>query len=457
MDFTINNDKYVINMTLFNDSGILTIPSNHFSELSLRYDIINWSVIGMFTYSDPFDSSERLTLKDEPYSEAFYFKNDGSDRLGIEIILKNSNPSISAIFYISDVVGSGSDISENSKIIHFTDTLTHELSRTNIDISSAVVNNDFTSLSNLNNTDRTANVADMLVATADYTNADVTFDTVEQSGNKIFHTTLAQDTGLETFNCMLGRYVGVDNTFGVLRFDHSTGNYNLSAIGTLMSSYKDTIVEQFTLSDNLRISDNAFNAYKSNRKSVNLGLYSNIETYEYSKTSPLQNITTNVNTSIATYDTLNKSFTILNKDLSIKNIKTEFIDKIATPIQNNKSNTQAYPMLSIDTLRLEGQNTKQLYILNQCNVYKYIADSLKSTILLNDAISFPVLGNMERSVGDIIEIVSPNMENGRWSNRMYGYWLILNITHDFTTEQYTNNIYAVKLSTNQNMEFENDV
>lgn len=457
MNFTINNDNFSVNMTLFNDNGLMLIPSNHFISLSLKYDIIDWTVSGFLTYSDPFDGSERITLKDEPYTEAFYFKNDGSDKVSIQITLSDNNPSVDGIFPISDIIGSSSDISKNGKTIHFTDVLSHELKRNNVDVSSATVNNTFTSLSKLNNSDRTANVADMLVAVAEYTNADIKFDTVEKSGNTIFHTTFGYYNGLESFNYILKKYIGNDDTFGVVIYDHSTGNYNIHSIGSLIASYKDTIIEQFTLSDNLRISDTAFNAYKSTRKSINLGVYSSIETYEHSKTSPIQNMQNNVNTSVATYKTLDKEFVILNEGLSVKSIKKKFAEKIATPIQNVTSNSEVYPMLSIDKLRLEGQNTKELYTLNSDNIFNHVTDALKSMILLNDAISFPALGNLDRKVGDIIEIVSPNMENSRWSNRMYGYWMILNISHDFTAEQFTNTIYAVKLSTNENMEMDNEV
>lgn len=443
-------------MTLFNDNGFVIIPSNHFINMSLSYDIINWSVDGALIYSDPFDGSERITLKDEPYSEVFYFKNDGSDKLRVQIGLDGTTPNVDTVFAIRDIIGSNSDISEKIKTIYFTDVLSHELSRTNVDVSSATVNNTFTSLSKLNNTDRNANVADMLVAIGEYTKANIIFDTTEKSGNTVFHTTFGDDNGLASFNYILKKYVGHDKTFGVVLYDHSNGNYNIHAIGTLISSYKEKIIEQFVISDGLRISDTAFNAYKNSRKTINLGVCSNIESYEYSKTSPIQNMQNNVNTSVATYRTLDKEFVVLNKELSIKNIKDEFINKIATPIQNGKSKTQAYPMLSIDKLRLEGQNTKELYTLNSDNIFNHVTDALKDMILLNDAISFQVVGNLDRKVGDIIELVSPNMENGRWSNRMFGNWIILNITHDITTEQYTNNIYAVKLSTNENMEMQNE-
>jgi len=153
-----------------------------------------------------------------------------------------------------------------------------------------------------------------------------------------------------------------------------------------------------------------------------------------------------------------KAFTVEFTDNDINNVKS-YIDKN----YSNKMRLSAKPdtLVTLNKTKTDTLAIKNVYSLSSDKISR-LAESrnfmLMSALYYNTACGFTALGSPIRQSGTFISIEKGKGVNmDEFHNKLLGQWFVHTVVHHFTLGQYTNDIAAVRVHANDNIDIRSNI
>ena len=185
---------------------------------------------------------------------------------------------------------------------------------------------------------------------------------------------------------------------------------------------------------------------------------STIKNIQFVDMAAVDNTNELVSTPCYSNDLKLKQFSLDFKDNDIENVKKYVNDNYAS-----KFKISSNP----DTLITLNKQKKDALSLN--NVYSYssnkinrLAESrnflLTSSLFYNSSVSFTACGSLIREASTFFSIETENGgQNDEFANKLLGQWMIYKVIHRFTSTDYDNDVLALRLHANDNVDIKSDI
>jgi len=185
---------------------------------------------------------------------------------------------------------------------------------------------------------------------------------------------------------------------------------------------------------------------------------SNITNINFTDMSTIDSTQDMVTTPCYSNDYNNKVFNLEVVSNDITNVKN-YIDKN----YSNKMRISAKPdtLVTLNKTKTDTLAVKNVYSLSPDKTSR-LAESrnfmLMSALYYNTAVSFTALGSPIRESGTFISIEKGKGINmDEFHNKLLGQWFVHTVVHHFTLGQYTNDITAVRVHANDNIDIRSNI
>jgi hypothetical protein len=174
---------------------------------------------------------------------------------------------------------------------------------------------------------------------------------------------------------------------------------------------------------------------------------SRILSYKY---SPMVAMDDNriLNSPVALYNEHTGFFSIKKEDNSVSNVLKKLNEMGTKGLYSFQQGKGAQILLNLNKTKLTGQMTKNHFAYNGPfgNQKSPLLQMILDSIFLNQSISFQSLGLTLRTPGKFIFIDRIGAgEKNTFDDRVLGQWLITNVSHRFTQENYRTEVTANKI------------
>lgn len=291
--------------------------------------------------------------------------------------------------------------------------------------------------------------------------------------SKIFYTSSAGQSLLSTLNDILPYFVSSDQTPGILYFHRGKNKFQLISLKKFFdnagiyepgSLYYETFAvgtgdageQDGPVSPNKtpKINNSKFDY------AIYIKKYSTIKDNSYIVTDPAgsDSMETFITTPYHTYDHKNKTFHVFYKDSEIKQFKTFFkrtySDKLLPGIKGA-------PLIVLNSSKKAQKRVNPKYT-SLANKTREIASRLGqnfltlSTLFLNLGITFTVQGSTHRHAGRFVGLEKNKNSDNKYDFRLLGQWFVTSVTTRWQEDQLYNEITANKVSSFQDLKFNED-
>jgi len=460
---TLNDTKYVFNITLSNSSGSIQLPKILFTALEIEESFLNWGFRGYLIYDNNFEQLERYKeKKDVKNSEFFYFRMDGTDQITIDLTPKmeaNTDKSKKAlehfpsekmflkfdgiVYDTEDLTRGGID--NKLKKIYFWDYNYNLALNSNLRVStgeylsnknSTAKNEEPKDVPNLSNADRSVPNSEIVKYILETKmNAPVS-DDWGMCANKSFYVSPPSSTVLNDLDTLLGGCINPGGYPEYFYFDRFEREFKLVGYDAIFKGYKDTLRERMRFTDPTNPNNGIVPFRSDGNNTFEIPSISNILTYKYNKMSGADSISQINSRLLSGYDAEGGRFLTNIEDAHIENVRTLYTKLLDGFTQGNRS-----PLLVLNERKIENYNVIEKYGLQPTSV---VMQTIEASLMLNDSLVMDTLGLPYRTPGSFVEIYSETDTQGIWEDRFLGTWFLVGVTHSITTSTYTNKLVAVK-------------
>lgn len=292
--------------------------------------------------------------------------------------------------------------------------------------------------------------------------------------SKLLHSASAGHTVLETLYDLLPYYVSADGGPGFLYFHRGRNKFQMiglkkffekAGIYTPGEYYYETFylgiadagTDNTTITPNKTpIIDTSNYDYAIQMKKYNL-IKDN--TYTLTEGSATDSMEAGVSHMVHTYDYKNKQFIVYYKDSEIKNhkeyFKKNFTDKLLPGARGEALivlNSAKKKQFRVNQ-RFESSIDKTVELVSKVG-RNFLT---LSALFLNLGISFRVQGSTHRHAGRFIGIEKSKSSDNKYDYRLLGQWFVTTVTTRWEKGQLYNEITANKVSSFDNLRFNEDV
>jgi hypothetical protein len=306
--------------------------------------------------------------------------------------------------------------------------------------------------------------------------------------SKIFLTSPTSFTAADTLNYLLKKHVssqiGSDNGADpcILSRTRFTRQWKLISYSNLFSKAVDskaTVGRGYTASAGelqreiinlsnqtgeeeneyvFKLSNTPSTSLKNPYTNYNNPITSTIRNIHYVDMSTVDSMNEMISTPCYSNNLGNKQFNVNFTDNDIENVK-KFIEKNYT----NKLKLTSKPdtLLTLNKQKTNAMSIRTAYSFSP-NRLSQLAESrnlmLMSALYYNATISFTAGGTPIREAGTFFSIESNiGGVNDEFANKILGQWMIYKVVHKFTESDYTNDVLALRMHANDNINIKNDV
>jgi hypothetical protein len=272
--------------------------------------------------------------------------------------------------------------------------------------------------------------------------------------NSVLYTSPANATAIDDINYMLALFKSEDGTPAVLtldRFFNPNGkSFGLKSIANIILDAEKNQIERLLIDDLVDpeaagLHFNRAPDYPGTDKNFSSPIASIIRNYKFCQMSPTFDLSL-INSPVHNFSFQENEFRVYKKDNSIKKFleKTkEYFTKGLYSFQQGSGKV----LLNITKSKTEGIMTKNVLVPQTFfpSDYSFINNFL-DYILSNQTVYFEADGLTFRTPGKFIYIDRPltTEDKNSFDDRFLGQWLMTKVTHRFTKNSYTNEVYAVK-------------
>ena len=452
-----NGVSYTFDIILINGDGRIVLPKSLFTELYIEESFGKWAVKGYLVFDNSFEQLERYEANiKHKNTEFFNFRMDGSDSIIVtmkpdlkadssrskEMMNKFPTETLDLTLFLSVYDSedlTGDLIDRKYKKLYFWDSNYNTAISSNQRVSCGEYKaNSGEDVTVLNNTNRKVLTGDLLkYICTDKLGAPVS-DDFESGSSLIYYTSNPSNTLNMDMQYLINASFADEGFPMWFGFDRFSQKFKFKSYHTLFENYTEEFRERIMFPETKAplpsiapiryVSDNTWS----------LPSFSDIQGYKYVKMSAGDNLAEYNSIMVNSYDGGLKTFKTTCENGHILNAK-EISKKLLTTF----SAEMQQPLFIINEEKIKNTKVVNIYDLKE---YLAVKDILEGYVALNDAISFQVIGLPNRTVGTFIELDSNSDKQGAWEDRFLGTWFVLGVTHTITTENYTNNILAVKLN-----------
>jgi hypothetical protein len=483
-----NNQDYEVILSLYNpDGSFFPINTAALVSLVIQESSLEWYKKGVLILTNSENILERRP--NEFFSQDFNYKfrNDGRDLLLVKIkpIVNRVNsyedpfPSefyeLNYIFSIYDVedINEGGSTKEKSIKLYFWEYDYQLFLETNADWSTNTVlyeqqpslNGTSSQLSDDLRKIHTGDALKSLIQNVlnDRSGTQLFLDFWDPGSTKIFYASPASNSAIYDFDYIFNRHVSSDRFGGVLgdvpfifrtRF---TKRWALTSFSTLFSDavsnnkYAGSLQrEQFILASSITTgviipSMPHTPPDVTGSRSLNFGILSSIVDYQFVNMAAIDNTMLLKSTPCYHCDFKTKQFDADFVDNDINNIKDYYQEVYANKFQFT---SKPAALFTLNKSKTEMQSFNSVYSFATTKTGRF-ADArnaiLKSSLFLNECLSFSVLGTTYRQANVFIGL---DRESGSvdadFDEKLLGQWFVTKVTHEFTPTTYKNHIVAIK-------------
>jgi len=174
--------------------------------------------------------------------------------------------------------------------------------------------------------------------------------------------------------------------------------------------------------------------------------------------SPLDSARDMIHSPCYSNDLKNKIFELDFSNNDIQNVK-----KFVNTNYANKLKINSNP----DTLITLNKTKTDALALR--NIYSYSTDKLSrfaegrnflltSALYYNTSLSFTAFGSPIREAGTFISIETDvGSVRDEFFNKLFGQWMVYNVVHSFSEGDYTNNVTALRVHANDNIDIKSNI
>jgi hypothetical protein len=300
--------------------------------------------------------------------------------------------------------------------------------------------------------------------------------------SKIFYTAPANYTGADTIEYLLKKHVssqvGTDGgadpcILSRTRYDNdwkliSYTNFFSKAIemkgpiATAGPLQREIITlslpggdDSATYLYNLQISPSTSKSYFSNFKDP---VTSNIRNIHFTDMSPLDSARDMIHTPCYSNDLKNKIFELDFSNNDIQNVKkfvnTNYANKL-------KINSTPDTLITLNKTKTDALALKNIYSYSTDKLGRFAEGRnflLTSALYYNTSLSFTAFGSPIREAGTFISIETDvGGVRDEFFNKLFGQWMVYNVVHSFSEGDYTNNVTALRVHANDNIDIKSNI
>lgn len=501
-----NNQKYEINIILSNSQGNdVRINIASLVSLEIEEDTRSWYKKAALVLNNPNNALEYRQSSSTPKNQYYKFRNDGRDIVYIEIkpvddsILNKTALNIDydvwgmrykfVIYDKKEILPTSNDAQKQLKLYLWEydyqlmaeanlDWSTNELLPSNIIPSQATDEEKRV---------KTGLAIKSLIKAALKDSAVPKFaDDWDVGASKIFYSSYAYNNAKDDLEYLLKKHVSaagnVDNGNDLCALTRTRYNqiWSLRSFANIFSKaiskgsgnvaqageFQREILTLVTRGgDDEKNSEVLFTmpvvpSNSSTNKNTNYSdpTRSGITSIQYVDMAPIDNMDKVATSPCYSYNHLNKAFEVnftVNEITAVK----KFVDNNYT--QKFKIFSKPDTLLTLNKVKTETKTVN--------NVFSYapdktsqLADSrnlmLMALIYLNSSINFEAPGSTIRQSTSFIAIQDgKKTPRDEFRNKLLGQWFVYRVIHKFTNDEYTNNITAVRIHANDNIDIKDNI
>jgi hypothetical protein len=165
-----------------------------------------------------------------------------------------------------------------------------------------------------------------------------------------------------------------------------------------------------------------------------------------------------VTTPVHTYDSKNKTFSIMCSQSNV----TELENKVKAFYINKKllSKNGPHPLLTLNKDKIANKRIRPVYSIRSNKnaiMAKGLGKLLYTSLYLNQGINFHIDGATMRRAGRFIGIDKQTFSDNNFDYKICGQWFVLGVTHIFLDNMYKNEVTAVKIHSYEDLNLKKDV
>lgn len=502
-----NGTTYYMYVRLYNPDGDEIVFTNDaITELVIKDELTFWPVNGFLIYENPYEIMEsKFVSNSDITNEAipaaiqielknrkpYRFRNDGKDFLDITIRpqleggeglpVQNFPPELWEIKYTCVIYDTedlpASNLSKKSKKFYFWDSDYQKMLENNIQWSTATSSLNPAKLASPSYvaslaTDEQRKMTTGLAIKSILQDQGFAIDTAnfDKGSTKILYTTW-QDMNIWSHieyilqNHMSEKTTGTDTIPGdlidicIFNKDRHTAKFELQSLykyfekaGSTATTPGDYQIEHLFFDEVARSdqADQTTSPYKApitatieTKKDIKIDI---IREYKFIDMSGGDNTHYLVTTPVHSYNFQTKTFSI---HLSTSNMTT-LNDQIKAHYITKKllSKNEAHSLINVNQTKLENKRVRPVYSvrsdMNHINAAG-LGKLLKTSIFLNQGLHFQIDGAPFRQSGRFIGIDKKTFSDNNFDYKLCGQWFVTDVVHYFKSNQYKNEVTAVKI------------
>lgn len=277
-----------------------------------------------------------------------------------------------------------------------------------------------------------------------------------------FYTT-SRSSAYEDLNYVLSHCVSNDKFPVLLNYGRSSVNkgWTLKSIKDFFTNSTPEQVEKLIIEDSLlpefKVGPTPYVARASNSEGTETNNFSSIAasritSYKYSPMMPLDDNRLQ-NSPLYYFNEHEGKFFVKKQENSIQNLHAK-LKELCSGLYSFQQNQNAQILLNINQTKSTGQMTSPKMSLNgpYSNHLSPLCQMILDAIFLNQSISFQCLGLTIRTPGKFIFIDRLGAgEKNAFDDRFLGQWLITDVSHLFTQDNYVTQVVANKIDAFSNV------
>jgi len=285
-----------------------------------------------------------------------------------------------------------------------------------------------------------------------------------EENNVNFYIT-SKSNALDDLNYVLSHCVSNDKFPVILDYGRSslTKGWTLKSISDYFKNSTPEQIEKLIIEDSLVPSEfqdagpTPYLARASNSKGTETNNFSSIAasritSYKYSPMMPLDDNRLQ-NSPLYYFNEHDGKFFVKKQENSIQNLYSK-LKELCSGLYSFQQGQNAQVLLNINQTKSSGQMTTPKSALNgpYSNHISPLCQMILDAVFLNQSIAFQCLGLTIRTPGKFIFIDRLGAgEKNAFDDRFLGQWLITDVSHLFTQENYVTEVVATKLDAFSNV------